>query len=270
MCQRLVKEAVKIGVVLRQSYAHVGKKILHLQSGYAHAKQFKRAQAQTKRLKIILGRVVRDIGRKCAEPSVKLADLLALAERLLAQRKDSKNKLYSVHAPEVECIAKGKVHKQYEFGCKVALATTSVDNWVIGVGALHGNPYDGHTLSGMLDQVHRLTGWQAREAYCDQGYRGHGYTGETIVHIVDRKRKRLTRRERYWRGRRAAIEPVIGHLKSDHRMDRNYLHGIIGDNLNAMLAGCGRNLRKLLQILLCLILNSRLFGEFRYQRAVTV
>jgi IS5 family transposase len=269
MCERLVKEARKIGIALRQSYVRVGKKVLIMQSRYAHAKQFKRAQVQTKRLKIILGRVVRDIGRKCAEPSVKLADLLALAERLLAQQKNDKNKLYSVHAPEVECIAKGKAHKRYEFGCKVGVATTSSDNWVIGVQALHGNPYDGHTLSGMLDQVRRITGWQPQEAYCDQGYRGHGYTGETTVHIVDRKRRRFSRTERKWRGRRAAIEPVIGHLKSDHRMDRNRLHGIIGDNMNSMLAGCGRNLRKLLQILLRFILDNQFFGRFRFQRAVT-
>jgi IS5 family transposase len=267
MCQRLVKEAVKIGVVLRQSYARVGKKVLRLYSRYAHAQQFKRAQAQTKRLKVILGRVVRDIGRKCAEPSVKLADLLVLAERLLAQRKDSKNKLYSVHAPEVECISKGKAHKRYEFGCKVGLATTSRDNWVIGVQALHGNPYDGHTLGGMLDQVTHLTGWQPREAYCDQGYRGHGYKGTTAVHIVDHRRRRLSRSERYWRGRRAAIEPVIGHLKSDHRMDRNCLHGIIGDELNAMLAGCGRNLRKLQRILLRLIFGNANIAGFIFQRA---
>jgi len=148
MCERLVKEARKIGVALRQTYVRVGKEILLRQSRYAHAKQFKRAQAQTKRLKTILGRVVRDIGRKCSEPPPKLAELLALAMRLLAQQKESKNKLYSVDAPEVECIAKGKARQRYEFGCKVGVATTSRDNWVIGVQALHGNPYDGRTLSG--------------------------------------------------------------------------------------------------------------------------
>jgi IS5 family transposase len=268
MRERLVAEARKVGVAFRQSYQRVGKKILTLQSRYAHARQFKRAQAQTKQLKTILGRVVREIGRKCAEPPRELADLLALAERLMQQKKDDHHKLYSVHEPAVECIAKGKARKRYEFGCKVGVATTSRDNWVIGVQALHGNPYDGHALAGMLTQVKHLTGWQAKAAYCDQGFRGHGYKGETQIHIVDRKRKRLTRSEVYWRRRRAAIEPVIGHLKSDHRMERNYLHGIIGDQMNAALAGCGRNLRKLLQILWRFILDRPILVEFCFQRAI--
>jgi len=159
MCTRLVKEARKVGVALRQSYVRVGKRVLLQQSRYAHAQQFKRARGQTKRLKIILGRVMRDVRRKCSEPSGKLSELLTLADRLFAQVKNDKNKLYSVHAPEVECIAKGKAHKRYEFGCKVSVATASRDNWVIGVQALHGNPYDGHTLTAMLQQVVRLTGW---------------------------------------------------------------------------------------------------------------
>lgn len=265
--ERLVKEAHKAHIDLRQSYERVGPKALAKQAGYAHAQQFKRAAKQTRSLKTFLNRVVRDIRRKCAEPTGRLAELLTLADRLLAQEKTSSNKVYSVHAPEVECIAKGKARKRYEFGCKVSVATTSRDNWVIGVQALHGNPYDGHTLSGMLDQVQRMTEWTAKEAYCDQGYRGHGYVGSTIVHIVDRKRKRLTRSERYWRGRRAAVEPVIGHLKSDHRMERNYLHGIVGDHINAMLSGCGRNLRKMLRILLWLILDCPIQIEFKFQRA---
>jgi len=259
MCVRLVKTARKVGVVLRQSYVRVGKRLLVQQSRYAHAKQFKRAQGQTKRLKIILGRVMRDVRRKCAEPTESLLKLLALADRLFAQVKNDKNKLYSVHEPEVECISKGKAHKRYEFGCKVGIATTSRDNWVIGVQALHGNPYDGHTLAGMLDQVKRLTGWQPVAAYCDQGYRGHGYEGSTTVHVVDKKWKQLSQSERYWRKRRSAIEPVIGHLKHDHRMERNYLKGVVGDELNALLSGCGRNLRKLLQILLCLVLGNATF-----------
>ena len=112
---------------------------------------------------------------------------------------------------------------------------------------MHGNPYDGHTLTGVFDQIKRLTGITPKEAYCDQGYRGHGYAGETVVHVVDRKRKVKSRSARKWRNRRAAVEPVIGHLKHDHRMECNYLKGRLGDRLNALLSGCGRNLRKLLQ-----------------------
>jgi len=210
---------------------------------------------------------MRDIRRKYSEPSNKLSELLTLADRLFTQVKKDKNKLYSVHAPEVECIAKGKAHKRYEFGCKVSIATTSRDNWVIGVQALHSNPYDGHSLKEMLVQVKSLTGRIPKSAYCDQGYRGHGYEGDTTVHIVDRKHKRLSRTERHWRGRRSAIEPVIGHLKHDHRMGRNYLKGVTGDHLNALMSGCGRNLRKLLQILLRLVWDNPFLARFWFQPA---
>lgn len=189
MRQRLVKEARKAGIELRQSYVRVGKIALLLRARYAHARQMKRARGQTHKLKTLLGRVVRDIRRKCCNPDGELAILLKRADKLLSQKRDSKDKLYSVHAPEVECIAKGKAHKRYEFGCKVSVATTSRDNWVVGIQALHGNPYDGHTLTGILEQVKRLTGLQAQAAYCDQGYRGHDYSGETEIQIVDRKRK---------------------------------------------------------------------------------
>ncbi len=156
MRERLVKEAKKEGIALRQGYNRVAKKHLHRQSGYARAKQMKRARKETKKLKGILGRVVRDIQRKRSSISKKMKGLLELAERLLVQQRHDKNKLYSIHQPLVECIAKGKPHKPYEFGCKVSLATTAKGNWVIGSLALHQNPWDGHTLGKTLDQVERL------------------------------------------------------------------------------------------------------------------
>lgn len=265
--ERLVKEARKQGIDLRQTYARVSKKILFQASNYGRARQFKRAGAQTKKLKTLLGRVVRDIRRKCHDPGDSLQVLLQSADRLLEQKRNSKNKLYSVHAPEVECIAKGKAHKHYEFGCKVSVASTSRDNWVVGIQAHHGNPYDGHTLPSVIDQIERLTGLQPGEVYCDQGYRGSGYSGDTRIIVVDRKRKTKSRSERKWKKRRAAIEPIIGHLKSDHRMGRNYLQGKAGDVLNALMAGCGRNLRKLLQILFYFIFVSRFSQSANYQIA---
>ena len=177
----------------------------------------------------------------------RLRELVALAERLLEQTRSSKHKLYSVHAPEVECIAKGKVHKRYEFGCKTSVATTSKNNWIVGAHALHGNPYDGHTLSGAIRQVERLTGHSPHDVMVDQGYRGHGYAGSAIVHVVRSIPKRATRALRRMLKRRAAIEPTIGHLKSDNRMDRNYLTGREGDKINAVLSAAGYNLRKLLR-----------------------
>jgi IS5 family transposase len=248
----LVRRAKSLGLALRQNYRFKGKRLLAKQGRYAHARQMKRAGKMTRQLKTILGRVVRDIERKAHQLQGQIADeplgeLLAMAERLLAQTRTSKHKLYSVHAPEVECICKGKAHKRYEFGCKVSVATTSKSNWIVGTQALHGSPYDGHTLSGAIGQVERLTGRTPEDVMVDQGYRGHGYAGSAIVHVIRTIPKRATRAFRRMLRRRAAIEPTIGHLKSDHRMNRNYLTGQVGDKINAVLAAAGYNFRKLLR-----------------------
>ncbi len=249
--QKLVEAAQARGVKLRQSYVRVGKKAFVMQNRYRHAQQHKRARKMLRRLRTYLGRVVRDIRRKVDEPDAALAHLLELADRLLKQRRDSKEKLYSLHAPEVYCIAKGKAHKRYEFGCKVSVVTTAKSNWIVGVEA-HAEPvYDGHTLSAMLEQVEQTTGQVPEAAFCDRSYRGHGHSGSTKIHLVGRHR--VGRRLRRWFRRRAAIEPVIGHLKSDHRLDRNYLKGSEGDQVNAILSACGFNVRKLLRALGCLV-----------------
>jgi len=254
---RLVREAEKRGIALRQSYPRLGKAALARQGRYAHASQMKRAGRETKKLKTYLGRVMRDMRRKVPKGDEELERLLALAERIYTQQKKSKNKVYSVHAPEVECIAKGKAHKKYEFGCKVGVVSTSKKNWIVGVEDYHGNPYDGHTLESAINQTTRLTGWKPKEAYCDQGYRGHGHLEGTQVHLVGRRKKKLSRSFRKWLKRRAAIEPVISHLKSDHRMNRNHYLGETGDAVSALLSACGFNLRKLLAFFLRL-----LFGRF--------
>jgi IS5 family transposase len=248
----LVRRARSLGLVLRQNYRFKGKKLLARQGRYAHARQMKRAAKMTRQLKTILGRVVRDIERKAVKTQGQIADeplreLLALAERLFEQTRTSKNKIYSVHAPEVECIAKGKAHKRYEFGCKASVATTSKNNWIVGAHALAGNPYDGHTLSGAIQQVERLTGETPNDVMVDRGYRGHNYAGSAIVHVVRSIPKRATRALRRMLKRRAAVEPTIGHLKSGNRMDRNYLTGREGDQINALLGAAGYNLRKLLR-----------------------
>jgi len=248
----LVRRAKSLGLALRQNYRFKSKKLLAQQGRYAHARQMQRAAKMTRQLQTILGRVVRDIERKAAKLQGQIADeplreLVAMAHRLLAQTRTSKNKLYSVHAPEVECIAKGKMHKRYEFGCKVSVATTSKSNWIVGAQALHGNPYDGHTLGGAIGQVERLTGQTPGDVMVDQGYRGHGYAGSASVHVVRSIPKRATRALRRLLKRRAAIEPTIGHLKSDNRLDRNYLAGRAGDRINAVLSAAGYNLRKLLR-----------------------
>lgn len=136
----------------------------------------------------------------------------------------------------MECISKGKAHKKYEFGCKVSVATTSKDNFIVGMAALHGNSYDGHTLKETVGQVEKLSGVRPDEVCLDRGYRGHNYDGGATVHIARGRHKRLNPSLRKWLKRRSAIEPVIGHTKSDSRLDRNYLKGKEGDKINAILS----------------------------------
>ena len=242
----LVREARRRGIMLRQSYVRVGKRALRRQGRYAHARQFKRARRQTRKLKTYLGRVVRDIERKADDlMDESLQTLLARADRLLEQAQKSKNKLYSFHAPEVVCISKGKAHKRYEFGCKVSIVTSSKGNWALSALALEGNPYDGHTLQTAIDQVQRITGIAPKDISIDKGYRGHDYQGDGEVHIAGKKAK--TRRLKRLLKRRNAIEPCIGHMKHDDRMHRNHLKGSQGDKINALGAAMGFNFRKLLK-----------------------
>ena len=267
----LVRAAKERNIDLRQNYERVGKGALIMQGRYAHARQLKRAKQQTRRLRIFLGRVMRDIRRKCQAPDESLSRLLTISERIFSQTRDDTHKVYSVHAPEVECIAKGKAHKKYEFGCKVAMVTSSLKNWVLAIDALHGNPFDGHTLRQSLDQVKRITGWQPLHAYCDRGYRGAGKdVTEAMVHLAGKKRKSMKPSLWRWHARRAAIEPIFGHLKSDHRLERNHLKGKEGDRMNAILAACGFNLRKLLRAFF-LFLSHRLISaqvdQSRFQKA---
>jgi IS5 family transposase len=248
----LVRRALQLNIPLRQSYRFQSKRLLAQQGRYAHAQQYKRASKMTRQLKTILGRVVRDIQRKSPQTGGIIADemlriLLARAERLWAQTKTSKQKLYSVHAPEVECISKGKAHKRYEFGCKASLIVTNKSNWITAAAAVHGNPYDGHTLEDSVQQMKRITGVEPQMINGDQHYRKHNYTGSAVVNIVGRIAKGISRTLRKVLKRRAAIEPTIGHLKSDNRLCRNHLKGKSGDQTNVILAAAGYNLRKLLR-----------------------
>jgi IS5 family transposase len=240
----LVRAARIADIPLRQTYVRLGKQALARQGRYAQARQMKRARRETKRLRQYLGRVIRDIRRKRPRPAPALKSLLERSERIFRQQRHDTKKVYSVHAPEVECIAKGKAHKPYEFGCKVAVVTTSRSNWVVGIDAVHENPYDGATLSPALKQVERVTAVRPEEAFVDRGFKGAAHHPEDVSVYVS-GRKRLTRALKALLRRRSAIEPVIGHLKQEHGMQRNHLLGQEGDRINALLTGCGFNLRKL-------------------------
>ena len=243
--ERLVKVARAEGLTIKQSYEHVGRRLLMQSSRYAHARQMKRARAATRKLKTQLGRVLREIERQVTEPSEKLARLLETAHRIYMQQRHDKNKVYSVHEPEVECIAKGKAGKAYEFGNKASVAVTSRGGWLVGARSFTGNPYDGHTLAAQMKQVENLIGHKVGEVHVDMGYRGHDYGGAATVHVDKRRRGRTPRALWRWMKRRAAVKPSIGHLKNEHRLERNRLKGVAGDAINAILAAAAMNFHKL-------------------------
>lgn len=259
--ERLVKAAQERGINLRQNYNRVAKHELLMSHRYAHARQMKRARKSTRKLRTILGRVIRDIDRKCPVKDEELRTLLSVTRRVHEQERKDKGKIYSVHEPQVECISKGKAHKRYEFGCKVSVAVTSKGGWFVGAKAVHGNPYDGHTLSDALEQVERLVKCP-EHVFVDRGYRGHGYEGESEVHVDKVRRGRTAQSLWKWMKRRSAVEPSIGHLKREHRMDRCRLKGIEGDQFNAILSATGMNFRKLLKVASCL--SSSLWHVFEW------
>jgi transposase, IS5 family len=259
--EKLVGLAKRESVELRQSYLRVARRAAIMVGRYTHAHQFKRARRELKFLRTRLGRIIRDIRRKIeGDPALedRFGPLLDLAHRVRHQEQRQRGpKVYSLHAPEVECIGKGKARAPYEFGCKVSIATPATapkgGQFVLHAKALHGNPYDGHTLGPVIADLEKLTGVAARRIHGDKGYRGHNYPDRFKVWISGQVR-RVTKAIRREMRRRAAVEPVIGHLKDDHRMRRNHLKGRDGDRTNAVLAAAGYNfslLRRWLTELLC-------------------
>jgi transposase, IS5 family len=254
--ERLVRLAKQHGLSLRQSYARVGKIALIQHQRYAHAKQFKRANRALRRIRTILGRVIRDITRKTvARPEFAeiFALPLSLARRVKDQRQRQRGrKVFCLHAPEVECIGKGKAHKPYEFGVKVSVATPlrrcRGGQFVAHVRALPGNPYDGHTLASIIPAIEATIGAELARIVTDAGYKGHHAPAERRfrVYVAGMKRGLTAAIKRAFR-RRAAVEPVIGHLKAEHRMGRNYLAHRAGDAINAVMAAVGYNFRLLLK-----------------------
>jgi transposase, IS5 family len=260
----LVRLAKGAGIKLRQSYGRVGKFTLIKHQRYAHAKQFKRANRALKTLRTYLGRVIRDIARKL-DGNVGLLDgiafdrMLTLARRVLDQKQRQRGaKVYSLHAPEVECIGKGKAHRPYEFGVKVSVATTlshaKGGQFVTHVKAMPGNPYDGHTLKTVIPDMEALIGNVIERMLLDKGYRGHNAPPEYKFRVfISGQKRRVTPKIKRELRRRSAIEPVIGHLKSEHRMGRNYLWHREGDAANAVLAAVGYNFRRLIRWLSLLL-----------------
>jgi len=252
--EKLVKLAKRHGVDLRQSYLRVAKRAAIMIGRYSHAHQFRRARRELKFLRTRLGRVIRDINRKIdGNPALeaRFRPLLILAGRVRAQEQRQRGpKVYSLHAPEVECIGKGKARAPYEFGCKVSIATPVTKpkggQFVLHAKALHGNPFDGHTLGPAIADIERMTGIEVKRGHVDRGYRGHNHPHKFRIWITGQVRRTTAVIKREMK-RRAAVEPVIGHLKAEHRMDRNHLKGRKGDRANAILAAAGYNFSLLIR-----------------------
>ncbi|ENZ93926.1 IS5 family transposase, partial [Xanthomonas fragariae] len=250
--KKLVLLAKRHGIGLRQSYARQGPALSRKAGRYAHARQFKRMQRVLRRQRTVLGRVLRDIERKLdqVEPGVRerIVVWLERAQRLCTQRPKDKQKLYALHASEVECIGKGKARQVYEFGVKVGIAVTACKGLVVGARSFPGNPYDGDTLAEQLEQTRGLlqdVSVEPTVAIVDLGYRGRAVDGVQVLHRG--KAKTLTRRQWRWIKRRQAVEPVIGHLKDDCRLRRCRLKGAQGDALHVLGCAAGYNLRWLLR-----------------------
>ncbi len=266
---QLVKAANAVGIKFKQTYAAEGKTLRRKAAGYAHAKQFKRLKRTLKRQRTIVGIVIRETQRKLErlKPAAsslldKLNNLIHQAQRLVDQRPKDKNKLYALHAPEVECIGKGKARQPYEFGVKAGFVVTHKKGLIVGAQTFPGNPFDGHTLAEQLEQTRQLVsshGTAPKQVYVDLGYRGVDQANPDVQIIHRGRYKSMSKSERKRLKRRQAIEPTIGHLKADHGMRRCWLKGAQGDALHVMLCAAGFNLKWLLRAIARLGLFAPIF-----------
>src|SRR6056297_3394412 len=248
-CRALAK---KENIKLRRSYSRETKGLLRtirFKSKGRNKKEFPRA---VKRLRTIAGILIRELKRKLSPEALNNnKESLEIYQRVQKQKRSDPKKIYSLHEPGVSCIGKGKTNKKYEFGSKASVTVTKDGGIIVGALSFPGNPFDGHTLPEVLDQVEEITGQRPERAICDRGYRGKRWVGKTRIDIPEAgngsKKTSEKRKARKRFQRRAAIEPIIGHLKNDHRMLRNYLKGHIGDAMNLFMACAAFNFRKFIR-----------------------
>ena len=244
---RVLKMARKEDIELRRTYTRELKALKLKVRFMNHPTRMKEGKKAVKRIRTITRAMVGDITRKMNERQLSLYGKdLELFVRVINQERNDKDKVYSLHEPEVQCISKGKEHKKYEFGNKSAIAKTR-SGLIVSALAFLGNPYNGHTISAHLEQIRRLTGYAPEEAVTDRGYRGKKEVGRTKINIptsgtLGQSYYQKTKARKKFQ-KRAGIEPVIGHLKSDHRMMRNYLKGTRGDVINTLMAAAAYNMR---------------------------
>lgn len=251
--------AQKSGIKLRQSYIRVVQKAAIRVGRYIHAKQMKRAKRELKFIRVRLGRLIRDIERKVKTVTHRLPvdfDItLRRAKRIYKQKRGDPDYLYSWHAPEVECISKGKARAPYEFGVKVSMATnlrTSGEkgkHFIVHTKAIHGRPYDGHTLKKAGENIEKIVGRLPERFLVDKGYKGHSWDEPRTKVFQSGQKRGVTPAIQRDIKRRSVIEPIIGHTKNDGLMRRNYLKGQKGDEINAILASIGFNFRQITAVL---------------------
>jgi len=238
--------AEKETIELRQSYTQTVKKLSIVQRMKRRKGGNAIARKASKKIKTIAGRLTRELERKLTPQSMqKWGNDLQLFQKVLAQKKEDTGKIYSLHEPQVKCFSKGKEHKKYEFGSKASFLITQKTGVIVGAMNFSENIHDSKTLPAALQQHERLTGIKAKEVYVDRGYPGHKQIEGTQIHLP-KPNKNITLTQRKKHRRRAAIEPVIGHLKHDYRMLRNFLKGSFGDAVNVMLAASAMNFKRMM------------------------
>ncbi len=266
---RLNKLAKAYGIQQRRTYKKEVKNLRLSIRHFRHPRRRKSAKKALKRLRTIAGILIRELRRRLPQWDLfeyHQKDFL-FYERVLKQQPKDSNKIYSLHEPDAYCIGKGKDHKPYEYGNKVSIVSTAKTNIIVGVVSHDRNCHDNHTLPKVLAHIEASRGKPASDCVCDRGYRGRKTFGETSIILPAPPLKRDSRYQRDKKRkrcqRRAAIEPIIGHLKSDYRLGRNYLKGIKGDEINLLMAACAWNLNKWMKAILLLVfsLNSR--GKIR-------
>lgn len=264
--------AKKLGVVQRQTYRRISKQLVRDTYNAKHPKRKKMALKAMRKLKTLAGRQLRELRAKLGNNLNELLDKeLSLYDRVLAQTRAGSNKIYSLHKPFTACIAKGKAHKQYEFGSKVGLVINSKTLVVTAIDTFEGNPHDSKTIKPLLEQMKNLQGYLPEEIVYDRGGKGQtqimGVKISTPSKPLKRDSSYQKQKKRRKFKRRAAIEPVISHLKTDHRMAQNYLHGEGSPKMNAMLAAAGWNFKKMMQKLKEKLLQSFLYWCYLRNKA---
>ena len=252
--KRIIKRCRKIseeeGLPVRQSYTRTLKQLSVIQRFRNNAKSHKKVKKADKKVKTIAGRLLRELERNLGEGTTYQKEI-ELYKRVLNQGKNDKDKIYSLHEPEVKCISKGKAHKKHEFGNKVSIVLTQYTRVIVGALSFR-NPYDGHTLPETLSQTERILDGQCpKRATVDRGYRWKDIVNGVVIQTPKPFNKKQTKYKQVKIKkdftRRAGIEPIIGHLKQDHRLGRNFYKGIIGDSMNLMLAAAAFNFKRMMR-----------------------